>query len=367
MVTLPFIKNSLISIDIGFRNIKIVEVKVGKNNEIFIKNFGIASTPKGSIKNGAIKDVKSVTNEIKKVMNEINVKAKNAKIVMSGTNIISRIFLIDHIPGQDLSVAVRNTISQNMPIDMDAHQIDYKVLQELKENGSSKLKVFVTAVLKSIIQSYIDILIELGLKPISVDIPANSTAKFFNRDIMVNENETWFKKKKYSRLSRNTFAVIDFGSETTIVNILRDRVLEFNKVILRGSSNIDEAIAEKLFKKLDEAERIKKINGMEILETNVSEEQEIIYQCIKGVIDDIAKQIYQCFEFYEKRCYGDKVGKIYIIGGGSLLKGLRDYLEDVFTVPVYPVSLLSIEGIEINQGLDSERLNYLINSVGITL
>ena len=367
MVTLPFIKNSLISIDIGFRNIKIVEVEVGKNNEIFIKNFGIASTPKGSIKNGAIKDVKSVTNEIKKVMNEINVKAKNAKIVMSGTKIISRIFLIDHIPGQDLSVAVRNTISQNMPIDMDAHQIDYKVLQELKENGSSKLKVFVTAVLKSIIQSYIDILIELGLKPISVDIPANSTAKFFNRDIMVNESETWFKKKKYSKLSQNTFAVIDFGSETTIVNILRDRVLEFNKVILRGSSNIDEVIAAKLFKKLDEAERLKKIHGMELPETNVSEEQEVLYQCIKSVIDDIAKQIYQCFEFYEKRCYGDKVGKIYIIGGGSLLKGLRDYLEDVFTVPVYPVSLLSIEGIEINQGLDGERLNYLINSVGITL
>lgn len=367
MVTLPFTRSSLVSIDIGFRNIKIVEVDVGRNNEIFIKNFGIASTPKGSIKNGAIKDVKSVTNEIKKVMNEVNVKAKNAKIVMSGTNIISRIFMIDKIPGEDLNVAVRNTISQNMPIDMDAHQIDYKVLQELREDGSNKMKVFVTAVLKSIIQSYIEILIELGLKPISVDIPANSTAKFFNRDIMVTESETWFKKKKYSKLSQNTFAVIDFGSETTIVNILRDRVLEFNKVILRGSSNLDEAISASVDKKIDEAERIKKMYGMVLPETNVGEEQEKIYESMKSVIDDIIKQIFQCFEFYEKRCYGDKVGKIYIIGGGSLLKGLREYMEEIFNLPVYPVSLLSIEGIDINKGLDGERLNYLINSVGITL
>ncbi|WP_010246086.1 pilus assembly protein PilM [Acetivibrio cellulolyticus] len=367
MVTLPFVKSSLLSIDIGFRNIKIVEVEVGRNNEIFIKNFGIASTPKGSIKNGAIKDVKSVTNEIKKVMNEINVKAKNAKIVMSGTNIISRIFMIDKIPGEDLAVAVRNTISQNMPIDMDAHQIDYKVLHELKEDGSTKMKVFVTAVLKSIIQSYIEILVELGLKPMSVDIPANSTAKFFNRDIMVTESETWFKKKKYSKLSQNTFAVIDFGSETTIVNVLKDRVLEFNKVILRGSSNLDEAIAAKVDKRVDEAERLKKMRGMILPDTNVAEEEELIFQSIKGVIDDITKQIFQCFDFYEKRCYGDKVGKIYIIGGGSLLKGLREYMEDVFNLPIYPVSLLSIEGIDINKGLDSERLNYLINSVGITL
>jgi len=71
-----------------------------RNNEIFIKNFGIASTPKGSIKNGAIKDVKSVTNEIRKVMENINTKAKNAKIVMSGTNIISRVFVVEKIPGK---------------------------------------------------------------------------------------------------------------------------------------------------------------------------------------------------------------------------------------------------------------------------
>jgi len=100
MVTIPFLKTNLLSIDIGFRNIKIVEVELGRNNEIFIKNFGIASTPKGSIKNGAIKDVKSVTNEIRKVMENINTKAKNAKIVMSGTNIISRVFVVEKIPGK---------------------------------------------------------------------------------------------------------------------------------------------------------------------------------------------------------------------------------------------------------------------------
>jgi len=183
------LKTNLLSIDIGFRNIKIVEVELGRNNEIFIKNFGIASTPKGSIKNGAIKDVKSVTNEIRKVMENINTKAKNAKIVMSGTNIISRVFVVEKIPGEDMNHLVRTTISQSMPIDLDAHQIDYKVLQEFREDGIDKIKVFVTAVLKSIIQSYIDILIELGLKPISVDIPANSAAKFFT-------GRLWFPRVK---------------------------------------------------------------------------------------------------------------------------------------------------------------------------
>ena len=202
MVTLPFIKTNLISIDIGFRNIKVVEVELGRRGGVFIKNFGIVATPPGCIKNGAIKDVKRVTSEIKRTMGDINVRAKNGKIVMSGTNIISRIFVIDRIPGEDLERLVRSTISQSMPIDLEAHQIDYKVLQEFQEGGVSKIKIFVTAVLKSIIQSYIDILTDLGLKPLSVDIPANSTAKFFSREITISQDETWFKRSDLETSTR---------------------------------------------------------------------------------------------------------------------------------------------------------------------
>ncbi|MCX7746079.1 MAG: type IV pilus assembly protein PilM [Clostridia bacterium] len=369
MIRLPFFNNNntLVSIDIGFRNIKVVEVRVEKNKEIFIKNFGIASTPRDCIKNGAIKDVPRVTKEIKKVIIDNHIKAKNAKIVMSGTNIISRIFMVDMVPGESLDNLINQTVAQNMPINTEEHRIDYKILQEFNEGNSTKLKIFVTAVSKNIIKSYIDILLQLGLKPISVDIPANSTAKFFNREIKVNESESWYKKQKYGKLNQDAYAVLDFGSETTIVNILKDRVLEFNKVILIGSSNLEVAITKVIDKKLDECERLKKMYGMVLPETNVSEDQEKIYHTIKDIIDKVLKQIHQCFDFYEKRCYGSKVGKIYVIGGGSLLKGLREYLEESLEIPVYPVGLLSIDGVKIHDELDKEKLNFLINSVGITL
>ena len=183
MVTIPFFKNNLLSIDIGFRNIKIVEVEVSRGKEIFIKNFGIASTPKGSIKNGAIQDVRAVTEEIRKVIKDIGVKTKNAKIVMSGTNIISRVFMVENIPGENLDNTVRMTISQSMPIDLDAHKIDYKVLKEIKDDGVPKVKVFVTAVLKYYkeLHRYIS---RVRIKTYIGRYPANSAAKFFNRDIV---------------------------------------------------------------------------------------------------------------------------------------------------------------------------------------
>jgi len=36
---LPFLRNNYLSIDIGFRNIKVVEVAVNRNNEVYINNL----------------------------------------------------------------------------------------------------------------------------------------------------------------------------------------------------------------------------------------------------------------------------------------------------------------------------------------
>jgi type IV pilus assembly protein PilM len=362
-----FLNNEYISIDIGFKNIKVVEVSVNKNHEVQLKNFGIASTPSNCIKNGVITNVAGVTKVIRKIIDENIMKVKKAKIVMSGTSIISRVFMVNKVGEQATDEVVRAAILQNMPINVEEYQIDYKILQEIREGDVDRVKVFVTAVRKNIIKSYVDTLVGLELKPISIDIPANSIAKFFNREIKINRNELWYERQKFGGLNQEVFAVIDFGSETTIVNILRDKILEFNKVILKGSSNIDELLTKKMMRNLMISESLKKQYGITAPDLNATQEHEEIYPIIKNFIDQIIHQIYQCFNYYEMRCYGTKVGKIYIIGGGSLLKNLSKYLEDSLKVPVYPVGLLSIDGVKVYNYLNAERLNYLINSIGITL
>ena len=46
---------------------------------------------------------------------------------------------------------------------------------------------------------------------------------------------------------------------------------------------------------------------------------------------------------------------------------LSEYMEQVLQVPVYTVGLLDIDGIDINKNLNGEKLNFLVNAVGITL
>lgn len=359
-----FRKNTVICIDIGYRNIKVVEVDIKKKTDISIENYGITNTPFGCIKNGAISNVPKVLEVIKSLISQESMKAKNAKIIMSGTNIITRIYMMDKVAGESYDDTIKKSIPQYLPVKLEDYRIDYKILQIISEKGIEKYKVFVTAVPIQILKSYVDVLNGLGLKPLAVDIPANSTAKFFNRDIEIKSVDSNYTEYMGET---DTFAVLDFGSETTIVNFLKDRVLEFNKVILAGSSNIDEFISRSMQIPLDEAEKLKKMYGLVPPNSLSSREHAAAYYCIKEFVEKLIKQIVKCFEFYVERCYGSQISKIYIIGGGSQLLGIGNYLYSVFKVPVYPVGLVNLKGVELKPHLDKERLYYLINSVGISL
>lgn len=367
MAILDIFSNGYISIDIGFRYLKIVQVKKMKNDTLSVLNFGIGDTPRGCIKNGAISDREKVVSEISRVLKEHNINAKEAKIVMSGTNILTRIIMIDKVSMSEADKRIWEEIRETIPVDMDANRIDYKILGNTVVNGEEKIKVFVTVVSKKIIDNYVEILNDLHLKPIAVDIPSNSVSKFFQLDINLG-NDIVAKQVKYEKHKNNTVIVIDLGSETTIINILKDKTPEFNRVILKGSSRIDAQIFQDLGlqpNEINKAELYKKMYG---LSRNTTPETE--YICAKAarkIMDSIVKDIKLCIDFYMTRCSGEHPSKIFLIGGGSQMKGIREFFEEQLELPTYQINVAKIKGIEFNPNLDTERLNYLVNALGVAL
>lgn len=365
MAVVDLFSNNFITIDIGFRYIKIVQVKKSKNNVLSVLNYGIGDTPKGCIKNGAIKDKDAVVAEISRVLREHNINSKEAKIVMSGTNIISRVIMIDKVPESEVDKKIWEEIRDTIPVDMNSNRIDYKILGETVVDGQKKIKVFVTVVSKKIIDNYINILNQLKLKPIAVDIPSNSVSKFFKLDIETGHD---LKKPLNPRHDKNTFIVFDLGSETTIINILKDKTPEFNRVILKGSSKIDEEIIKELDLQPHEyhkAELYKKMYGLSTILKPGNE-----YLCSKAamrVMDSIIKDIKKCIDFYLTRCNGEHPSKIFLIGGGSQMKGIEEYFEENLGLPAYRINVAKIGGLEFSPSLDKDRLNYLINALGVSL
>ena len=76
-----FLKSDVLSIEIGFTNIKVVHSRKTMGEALKIVNFGISATPQGCIKNGIISNFEGIADNLREMIECNNINEQNVKIV----------------------------------------------------------------------------------------------------------------------------------------------------------------------------------------------------------------------------------------------------------------------------------------------
>lgn len=365
-----FLKNDILSIDIGYANFKVVHVRKRQGNILKILNFRIENTPAGCIKNGIISDIEGIAVNIKKVITEQNMNEKNVKIVISaGSNILSKVIFIPKIDARKVEERIRAEISNQVSVELQTHKLFYRVI-EGPFDSIDYIKVLVTVVPNSIVDNYIKLINILNFKPVSIEIPFSSVARFFNAGVRICTKEERFYKyfeREYIDLDKRPTAVADLGSETTNLSILNNGALEFNRIILTGGRHLDEIIAGRLVIKRESAEQYKRMHGI-VDKLHLGDEIErIVDESVREYFVELLTTIKRSLEFYVNRCGGQRIERLLFIGGGSGLKGLKKFSEEILGIPVYTVDLMEFGNIEFEDNLSKSKVRFLVNALGIAI
>ncbi len=352
-----------ICIDIGCRNIKVAQI-MKKGSSILIEKFGIIDTPDGCLQNGAIINMDHIIKAIDTVISTNKMDARKSRIIVSATNVVARIYDIDKNKNETLDRTVYNKIiPNNLPIKIQDYKVDYKLLDTYSVGSEEKCKIFVTAVPKVSLQSYISVLSGLGMTPVSLDIPANCIYKFFCKNTDIVNVSSVNKAPK----ENDIYAVIDFGSETTTINVFNKNNLEYNRVIQYGGNNIDSMIANHLQISSRQAEILKIKYGMTMPNEDSPKEHFMVYDTICTCTEDIIKQISSCMDLFLRKFDIRSLNSVIPIGGASLLKGLEELLKSSLKTRVQSVSHINHTGIRLKNGVGQENLPYMVNCIGVSM
>ncbi len=359
-----FRKNDILGIDIGAANIKVVHARKKSDSTIKIINYGIGKTPSGCIKNGVISDISDIAKNIKKVLKAQKINEKNVKIAISaGSNLISKVVSVPKADNKKLEERIREEVKRKLHVDIQTQKIFYRVTGERAANKIIYLKVLVTIVPNTTIENYVRLLKLLDFKPVSIEVPFCSTARFFSKGA----GPVGKDRERLCELNRGTTAVVDLGSETTNLSILNNGALEFNRIILAGGLNQDEIIGRRLGVSKETAEKYKRMHGIQD-EIHVGDEiEKIVNECIRDYLGEILRNIKRSLDFYADRCGGHKAEKIVFIGGGSGTKGLREFAGSIIPADVYTVDMMDFRNIEFGNDMDYKKIRYLVNALGIAL
>lgn len=273
---------------------------------IVVKDFGEGSVDKGIIENGEIKDKNRLTDILKDVFIENNIKF--VAFSLQEEKGFLREIKISGVHENELSSALEFQIEEHIPLPAKEIFFDYTVA----EKGSDYFNLVINAFPKNIIESYLDVINSSGALPVILESELQSIARSIMPDSFL-----------------DTVMVIDWGKTRASFSVFEKGILRFASTAAVGGELLETVISKNINVSKSEAIKIK--FKTDIADKNSTE----IFNVVLPVISMLKEEIEKILDYWRNESKSKtKIEKIFLSGGDSNLFGLCEYLSGAIGISV---------------------------------
>jgi len=349
-------KTQLVAIDIGSSSIKLVQLSELKGGEFELTHFGMMPLAEECIVEGSIKKPELVAKALADLIKAEKIQSRYAVSAVAGEAVFIKKIKVPVMSEEELSEKITQEAEQYIPFDIDDVALDFQLLgtvttEETEESDNSKssefneesqsndsqqedsseeaeeemMEVLLVAVQRAVIDERTDILLEVGLKPAIIDL---NVFALMNAAQLTNDLS-----------SMGVTALIDLGDSFTHINIIQDGTMGYTRDIPVGGDYCTKMLMSKFKVPFNQTLAIKRGN----FSSDIDEEEviKIIAQAYKRVLEEVQKS----FEYFGTLS-GNKVERVLLCGGGSMIRGLDGFFADYLGVPVEILN--PMQGVKIN-------------------
>ncbi len=234
-----------------------------------------------------------------------------------------------NLPTRDrkaILAAVHFELEDDLPFNLEDCITSYRILNQSKQSSL----VHVELTLKKYVESHLELLSSAQVDPDLVTSRAWALKKICDRSIKTEDKQ-------------QPFLVIDIGSSHTCLYIQTSEEPVMIKDLSWGGNDLTEALSRKYNVPTDQAEKAKIDSGFVLskaFQAQATAEQiefsDILLEALSPFFTEIRKA-----NLASKNATGQRIARIYLTGGGGLLPGLRQSLEDEFKLPTVLLQGLS--------------------------
>lgn len=247
----------VLAIELGERVIKVIQGPSRRKN-VSVTKMLIIDTPEGSVSQYTVTDWQKLKGTFK---HEIFTRTRSKKImfVMDHSDVIKRRLTLSVVDDDDLPGLVRYRLEEYLGFDMDAYVVQfYKIEQTEDARGMPILDVFVSAIPKQIVESYVGLCKELAIEPYVLDTKTNVLQNMILQGVTFND--------QFRPQEDRTICFLEMGHEQIEVNIYEDGYFRYNHILAHGIQAIFDQLADRYFLSADEIERLVRSHSLDQLE-----------------------------------------------------------------------------------------------------
>lgn len=339
---------SRVGLDIGSRSLKLVEIK--ENNEgLYLSAVGVKELPEGVISSGDIKDKRAFVEAVTTLVNQCDPSIVDVVISLGGQGILSDKFNVKIEPNENVEETILWEASQKSPFDVEDITLSYKILRHFPEKN--EVEVLLVAAKNQIMQNYIDILYEAGLRPVIVDV---DTYAFNN----------CYAMESVSEAKLDTLVLVDVGYVGTRIILIKDGLFHSSREISTAGEFFVKTFQKQL--KVPELDAQALLQGKQL--PNVLQEDFDV--ALQYALEEFGSSFDMAFSYLKKTEDIEVVDKVVIAGGGAYIPNLLGFLSDRLETEVVrsnPFSFLRYEP-GLFRAISPEQISALLSvAVGLAL
>ncbi|GLY01211.1 MULTISPECIES: type IV pilus assembly protein PilM [Actinoplanes] len=331
-----------IGLDIGSSSIRAVEVRRTKDDYQLI-NFGQFPLPPGTVAAGVIQDPVAVTSALKQLWTASRFGTKRVNLGVTNPQLVVREMSIANLPPNQMRQALPFQVKEQLPLAVDRSLLDFFPLEEPGDNPT--VRGLLIAMPKDAVVTLVQAVEKAGLWVTGVDLASFALLR------------------AASRLDSQVEAIVDIGANITSVVVHADGEPIFVRTLPRGGSEISDSIGTRLGMPTAEAEALKCRFGL-----HGDGNRDSVAAMIDAV-RPLASELRSSFTYLASGERQKQVTRIALCGGGALMPGLAEHLQEQLGVAVmYADSATRLRDIRNarERGFDSFVPSGAV-SIGLTL
>lgn len=326
---------SFLGIDLGAGSVKLVELRNEQGRPRLV-TYGMYEVPYPQvIDNDWSKRRSEAVSILTSLLAQTKAKSRLVVSALPTFAVFSSLISIPPVGNKELANAIRLEAKKVVPRPIDEMVLDWKEIEPAKpapEESSNSMqgieglgtiqtkkeqqrKILITAAPKALVEEYLAIYKEAGLKLVSL------------------ETESFALSRSLIGKDPSVLMVVDMGARTTNLSIIEEGIPVVNRAVNFGGAMVTDEMSKRLSVSAVQAEQWKR-------DLAVTNHHKTLSPAAKDMLDDVLHEIEYLFQLYRRqfspaRLQNSRIEKLVLSGGSAFVPGLAQYLAERLNVPVH--------------------------------
>lgn len=333
--------NKVLTVEITNESITIIEVSPSVKKQTNVHNALIFETPEDAYDDGMLRDVDRLSAVIREQLDANGITNKNAIFILSSTKIVQREVLIPEVKENKIKGIVAMNASEYFPVNVEDYVVSHSVLEHVvDENKAKQIKLMVVAAPTNMVKGYYELGSALGLTVQAIDYVGNAMLQMIKTQTGTNM----------------TTMVIQLGSESTILNIVKGDTLLLQRTVPYGTNAVVTEVMDE--KGVDATTAMTLLQNERLITVDFDD------NAATGAFRYLINNIGRVIDYYVTKNPDNPIDDVFLTGDGALIRGIDGLFKIQLNIQTRIMD--SLYNVKFDPAIDLKIYNpvYLVTPIG---